>query len=211
MRPADNDTHPNLRASPDLDEGAPKNEKKEFIYSINELTRAGDVTIQPEDLIGVNLVAEDRHGVSKAEVKEENPDGTFKIKFINGNKRSMTYTDLVNAINKKDEEGHKLWTFSEILDHQTIKGKAEIKIKWDTGEATWEPMSEIRKSDPVTIARYSKDNELTEKPGWKWTNRFTKNKKKFLRLSRQMASSKRNTPRYKFGVRVPRTVKEALE
>ena len=69
------------------------------------------MAIQPEDLIGVNLVAEDRHGVSKAEVKEENPDGTFKIKFINGNERSMTYTDLVNAINKKDEEGHELWTF----------------------------------------------------------------------------------------------------
>ena len=85
VRPANNETHPNLRASPDSDEGAPKNEKKEFIYSINELTRAGDVAIQPEDLTGMNFVAEDRHGVSKAEVKEENPDGSFKIKFINGN------------------------------------------------------------------------------------------------------------------------------
>ena len=38
VRPADNETHPNLRASPDWGEGALKNEKKEFIYSINELT-----------------------------------------------------------------------------------------------------------------------------------------------------------------------------
>ena len=194
VRPADDKTHPNLRATPALGEGGPKIEMKEsFLHSMNELTQASGITIQPEDLIGVNLVAEDTNGNSKAEVVEENSDGTFKIKFINGNEKNMTYADLVDAVNKKDEEGYELWTFSDIINHRTTKGKIEIEIKWDTGEVTWEPMAEIRKTDPVTIARYAKDNELSDKPGWKWTRRYTKNEKKFIRLSKQMKATKKNT------------------
>ena len=79
----------------------------------------------------------------------------------------MKYIDLVNAINKKDEEGNELWIFSEILAHRKTKGKVELQIRWDTWGFTWERMSEIRKTDPVTIAKYAKDKNLSDEPGWK--------------------------------------------
>ena len=84
-------------------------------------------------------------------------------------------------------------------------------IKWDTGEVTWEPVSEIRKTDPVTIAKYAREKGLSETPGWKWTRKFTKNPKKFIRISKQMKLSILKGPRFRFGIQVPRNIKEAME
>ena len=38
-----------------------------------------------------------------------------------------------------------------LADHGTIilaEGRNEVKVLWDTGEETWEPMQEMRKFDP---------------------------------------------------------------
>ena len=78
VRPADDKTHPNKWATPDSSEGGPKIETKEsFLHSMNELTQAGGIMIQPEDLIGVGLVAEDTNGNSKAEMLRKQEKMTF--------------------------------------------------------------------------------------------------------------------------------------
>ena len=90
--------------------------------------------------------------------------------------------------------------FSEILDDKKKDGKLEILIKWDTGEVTWEPVSEIRKTDPVTISKYAREKELSETPGWKWTKKLTKNPKKFMRMSKQMRLLSKKGPCFRFGI-----------
>ena len=118
-------------------------------------------------------------------------------------------------MNKETEDGYHLWTFKEILDHRIRKnGKTswmEVKVLWDTGEEGSEPLNKIKADDPITLAKYVEAEGLVDKPYWKWANQYIKNKKKFLRLCRQVfLARKRTGPVYKFGVQVPRNTKEAL-
>ena len=81
----------------------------------------------------------------------------------------------------------------------------EVKVLWDTGEEGWEPLNKIKADDPITLAKYVEAKGLVDKPYWKWANRYLKNKKKFLRLCRQVFLARKKTgPIYKFGVQVPR-------
>jgi hypothetical protein len=87
----------------------------------------------------------------------------------------------------------------------------KIKVLWYTGEETWEPLNVLKKDDPVTIAQYVQEKGLKDKPHWKWANRYLKNPKKFIRLTRQVhLANMKYGPKYKFGVQVPRNIKEAL-
>ena len=69
----------------------------------------------------------------------------------------------------------------------------------------------MRKDDPVTLAKYAKDNNLLNQRGWKWAKRIVKSNKKYERMYKLMKGQKLQGPKYKFGVRVPRTKREALE
>ena len=87
-----------------------------------------------------------------------------------------------------------------------------MQVRWDTGEVTWDSAASLQKDDPVILAKYAHDANLTEERGWKWTKRYTKNPKNFIRLAKVFKAQTKNFgPKYKFGIRVPRTVKEALE
>ena len=148
------------------------------------------------------------------EVKDKEGD-LYHIEYADGNDDHLTYAEIVNMLNKETEDGYHLWTFKEILNHRktTRDGKQlmEVEVLWDTGEKSWEPLSTIKVDDPITVAKYVEKKGLVNKPQWKWANRYLKNKKKFLRLCRQVfLSRRRNGPTYKFGVRVPRDMKEAL-
>ena len=91
-----------------------------------------------------------------------------------------------------------------------------VEVLWDNEEVSWEPLTVMRKDDPVTLAQYAKDNMLENHPGWKWARKITKNNKKLLRMTRIMNTQRReqhanrNTKKFKFGVEVPRSVKDAL-
>jgi len=45
--------------------------------------------------------------------------------------------------------------------------KYEVLVRWSTSEETWEPLSLIAQTDPVTVGRYTKDKDLLEVPQWK--------------------------------------------
>ena len=88
-------------------------------------------------------------------------------------------------------------------------------MKWDTGETTWEPLRVIAKDDPVSCARYAKDNGLLSTPGWKQFRRFTKPNKRFVRALRQIALAKKHGrprgPKFQFGVEIPCNYEHAME
>ena len=64
----------------------------------------------------------------------------------------------------------------------------------------------------MTLSCYAKDNDLLEKPGWKRFKCIAQREKKYIWMVRQArAAQVRNAKAYKFGVRVPRTYREALE
>jgi hypothetical protein len=70
----------------------------------------------------------------------------------------------------------------------------------------------VGKSDPVTCAQYAKEHGLLGKPGWKRFRKVAKNAKVLQRMVNATKQAQRyNAVVYKFGVRIPRSVKEAYE
>ena len=73
-------------------------------------------------------------------------------------------------------------------------------------------MDVIKADDKFTLAAYARDSGLLDTPKWKWAGRITKNPTKFIRMARIFAAqTKAHGPRFKFGVQVPRTYREAVE
>jgi len=73
-------------------------------------------------------------------------------------------------------------------------------------------MKSIKESDPLTLAKYSHENQLYNLNGWKWTKRHKQNPNKFIRMLRIFKAKSRNAfKKFKFGVRNPRSVPDALQ
>ena len=121
-------------------------------------------------------------------------DDKFHIEYADRNEAHLTYEEIINLLNKETEDGYCLWTFKEILNHRLVKSKGkntlEIEVLWDTGEKTWEPLNTMKADDPVTIYKYAERKGLINQPYWKWANHYLKNKKKFLRLTKQVFLAK---------------------
>jgi len=189
-------------------------EETPLLASTLDLTGNNELpNVDPLDLLGYSFVDVVDGLQRKATVKEMTKEGLFAIEFMNGTRELRTYNDLINQYNARTEDGADFWTFDEIIGHRKTKTRGyEMQVRWDTGEITWEPATSVKEDDPVTLAKYAHDAKLTEERGWKWTKRYTKNPKNFIRLAKIFkAQARNNGPKYKFGIRVPRTVKEAME
>ena len=42
-----------------------------------------------------------------------------------------------------------------------------VKVRWDTGDVTWEPLDNLKTDDPLTLTQSAKDKDLTQESGWK--------------------------------------------
>ena len=56
-----------------------------------------------------------------------------------------------------------------------------LLIEWETGEQTWEPLSNIIASDPYTCAVYAKEHNLLNTPGWKLLKRHARTARRLIR------------------------------
>jgi hypothetical protein len=72
-------------------------------------------------------------------------------------------------------------------------------------------MEVIKEDDPVTLAEYAIQHKLLQKQPWKWAAKYVKEKKRINHMKHVTLGSKKNKQRvkYKFGARVPRTLREA--
>ena len=82
-------------------------------------------------------------------------------------------------------------------------------MEWDTGEKTWEPLVIMAKDDPISCANYAEDNDMLNVPGWKMLRRIIRLRRKVKMLLNKVKSNKR--PIYKYGIKLPRNYKHALE
>ena len=186
-------------------------------------TKAPLARVNPMDLIDLNIW--EKYNTSKGNTREHKGtivdkinDKQFRVEFDNGKQKIYDYEELVNALTKPDEEAAETWEFDEIIGHcwskePGRKGKVDVQVKWvGDYEPTWEPLEVIKKDDPVTLAHYALENELLEQSMWKWAKRYVKNAKKLERMTRQVRMNKKRTGKgikYKFGVRIPRSIHEA--
>ena len=131
----------------------------------------------------------------------------------------VAYNELLDYI-ENDDGTDDLWQFKAILDHSgplkssddNYKGSQwNVKVNWENGETTWEPLRLISKDDPTSCAIYAAKNNLLHLTGWKQFARLARREKQLLRMVRQsVLHSFRHSPVYKYGVQVPRNHHEAM-
>ena len=137
----------------------------------------------------------------------------------------VAYNELCDIIaDQHDAEASgdlEVYTFREILEYQGplkpndpkyMGSSYNVRVLWTDGSITWEPLAMMIKSDPVTLAEFAKEHDLLDKPGWKKLKKIARNAKVLQRMVNANKRAQRyNSIVYKFGVRIPRNVKEAYD
>ena len=155
----------------------------------------------------------------------------YEVEFLDGTTETIAANILAeNILAQVDEDGHRQLLLDEIIDHrrlqdavpigqgmittnsgairkmQTTRGW-ELCALWKDGSTTWIPLSEMKQSFPIETAQYARDRDLLNEPAFDWWARHTL-KKSHTILSK--IKSKYWERSHKYGIRIPKTVKEAI-
>ncbi len=112
------------------------------------------------------------------------------------------------------------WELCHIVSHQgplhqhhpDYKGSPyNVKVEWENGECTDEPLAIIAADAPVACAIYARKNNLLNKPGWKRFKRLAKRQGKFFtEANKARICQNFYKPKYKYGVQIPRDYNDAI-
>ncbi len=88
-----------------------------------------------------------------AAVDESKEEGKYRIHSGNDHKEEiLTYDQVIHAMNRGEIDGQEYWTYHAINRHRkdpSRPGKWEIKVLWDNGEETREPLTVVKKDNPM--------------------------------------------------------------
>lgn len=191
------------------------------------------VAFNPADLIGRSFLLKEsedgqRHRarivecISKHDADIENNPHRIKFRVSVNNdeyEEILAYNEVMNYILPEDDN-EVLWKYKQILSHQGplkpddpnyMGSKWNIKMEWENGETTYEPLAVIAKDDPVACAIYAKDNNLLHIDGWKRFKSIAGRHKKYIRMVKaaKLQSYKRSK-KYMFGYEIPINYKDAV-
>ena len=82
----------------------------------------------------------------------------------------------------------------------------EILVEWKDRSNDWVPLKDLKKSNPVYLAEYAVANEISDEPDFNWW--IKENLRHRDRIISKVKSKYWRTS-HKFGIQVPKTVKEA--
>jgi hypothetical protein len=72
------------------------------------------------------------------------------------------------------------------ISHKAPGSQITLLIEWENGEITKEPLRIIAADDPVTCAKYARENGLLDQPRWKRFKHIAKMRKSLhVRLTKQ--------------------------
>jgi len=144
----------------------------------------------------------------------------FKAKVgAEGLERYVEWSDMCDFVEEQIQHEDKTWNFRKIIGHRRDLGprdKPQIQIEWESGEITFEPITEFYKDEPWLLSEYAQEKGLIE--DWERRcprlklRRHAKNAQKMMRVINQAKrQSYQNTPIYMFGVKVPRNHEQAVK
>lgn len=229
------DSDPNLRAMAGLFDGETPTTSPPVIQSPrddNDFDQAAPAIIDYDDLIGRTFLMEpDEDGcIQRAKISKlvadhedllrQNPE---RIKYVcrvgkDSDEEILTYNQIMEHLSRADNDT--VWKYKAIVDHQGPLSPSDadykgcpynVKVDWENGEMTYEPLNVIAADDPVTCAIYAKEKGLLDTPGWKRFRTIAKRQKKFTRMINQAKlRSFRSSPKYKYGFEVARSYDHGL-
>ena len=156
----------------------------------------------------------------------------YEVEYADGHKQALSANVIAeNMLATVDEEGHRHLILDHIIDFrkngdalsqeeafiltsngtkrrkETTKGW-EILIQWKDGSTTWNKLKDVKDSYPVELAEFSILHKTSEEPAFKWWVPYTLKKKQRI-ISKIKSKYWERT--HKYGVRIPKSVKEAIE
>ena len=154
----------------------------------------------------------------------------YEVEFVDGGTEILTANIIAeNLLAQVDEYGQRSMLIEEIEDFRTTsdaisdengtyKTKAGVErkkrttkgweffVRWKDGSGDWTTMKDLKDSYPVQLADYAIANGLQKKPAFAWWVPYTL-KKRIAIISKVKSKYWERT--HKYGIRVPKNVKEA--
>jgi hypothetical protein len=84
----------------------------------------------------------------------------------------------------------------------------ELLVLWKDGTMTWEPLKDLKESNPVQVAKYSVINQISEEPAFAWWV------KDVLRHRDRIISKVKSRywkKTHKYGIELPKDAKRTME
>ena len=155
----------------------------------------------------------------------------FEVEFQDGHTQAMSANAIAeNLFAQVDADGHRMLLMEEIIDHRagptavkqadafirttsgqqrrrpTTKGW-ELLIQWKDGSSTWTPLKDIKEAYPVETAEYATQSRIHEEPAFAWWVPSVLRKRSAI-ISKVKSKYWQRT--HKFGIRIPKSVDEAI-
>jgi hypothetical protein len=154
----------------------------------------------------------------------------YVVEFTDGSSENYFANVIAECMYAQvDSEGNQYQLLNEITDHQSDNSAIQIAdgfvtsrngnrvpksttrgwsllVSWKDGSSDWVPLKDLKDSYPIQIAEYAVANKIANEPAFNWwvhtvlrkRNRIVAKVKRYWRTT------------HKFGIRVPKTVEEAL-
>ena len=241
IRPASDPMFPNKRAETvegNLKPAGGESPSK-YIYTVADKLGIDPTDLKlplfsPDELVGLTFLKPTEDGQTLRakvvrKIRDQDSYNHHNIQFLvevgDNMDELIAYNELSDLIERQHEDEAQgktnIWVLKEVIDHQgplkksdkNYKGsKWNLLVRWEDNSETWEPLEMLRQDDPVTCARYGLDNNLLDKPGWHRLKRIAEREQLYKRMLKQsQMKSMRRGIRYKFGVRLPLSYKDAIE
>jgi hypothetical protein len=155
----------------------------------------------------------------------------YEVEYQDGHTAAIAANIIAeNLFAQVDQEGNRFVLFDEIIATRTDGSQVlqqdafattssgtrrrvnttkgwEVNIQWKDGSTTWNKLKDIKDSYPVEMAEYAVENRISEEPAFAWWTKTA-----LRRRDRITSKTQRHWLKtHKYGIRVPRTVKEAFE
>ena len=155
----------------------------------------------------------------------------YEVEYIDGKIEVLTANVIAeNLLAQVDDEGHRHLLIDEIegfrknddaipkeegtysasgveRKKRTTKGW-QFYVRWKDGSADWVGMKDLKDSYPVSLADYAISNDLQDEPAFAWWVPYVLRKRTAII---KKIKSKYWQRTHKYGVRVPKSIREAKE
>ena len=156
----------------------------------------------------------------------------YEVEYIDGTVETLTANIIAeNLLSQVDEEGHRQMLMHEIIDHRTNQNAInkedgfvitkygnkkkkmttrgwELCVNWKDGSTDWVALKDLKNSYPVELAEYARRNNIHEEPAFSWWIPYVEKKRDHIIAK---VKSKYWQRTHKYGIMIPKSVKEAYE
>ena len=135
----------------------PRTQDNEILYQLWNILNVPELpSVDPLSIIGKTITHKFRGVPIKATIQKSVDDDKVQIQYVNGLEDVISYEEAMAALNMDQEDGNTYWAYESFTGHRGNPDNPsswQVKVLWDNGEETWEPVPTKRKDDPLEMAK----------------------------------------------------------